>query len=143
MSRSFRVKTKQNVDLPLTAFMDCLQNLSLFDIAKLKMWYDGNAIELDSVEKLSLSIDKVHICFMIEDSYTHITYHDDSPEKWWDIESRALKGIGRSLFVATVSIIANLSNGLADSADGAWHNPDKKYHGMELWKEYLNIELNR
>ncbi|MCR5143666.1 MAG: hypothetical protein K6C68_14310 [Ruminococcus sp.] len=141
MSRSFIVNTKQDVNLTLTSFMGCLQNLSLFDITKLKIWYDGDAIDLDSIEKLSLSIDKVHICFMIEDSYIHITYHDDSSEKWWCIESRALDGIGRSLFVAAASIIADLSSGLADSADGAWHNPDKKYHGIELWKEYLNIEL--
>ena len=143
MSRSFIVKTKQDVNLTLTAFMERLQNLGLFDITELKIGYDGNAVDLESIDNLSLSIDKIHTCFMIDDSYIHITYHDDSSEKWWYIESRALDGIGRSLFVATASIIADLSNGLANSADGAWHNPDKKYHGTELWKEYLNIELNR
>ncbi len=142
MSRSFIIETNQDIKISLIVFMEQLKNLDLFDVTELKISYEGNAIDLDSIDKQSLTLNNRHTCFAIDDSYIHISYHDDSPRKWWYIESRVLDGIGRSLFVATASIIADLSDGLVDSADGAWHDPDKRYHGIELWEEYLNIELN-
>lgn len=142
MSRSFIVKTNKDIKISLIVFMERLKNLDLFDVTELKIWYEGNDTDLDSIYKQSLTLNTHHTCFAIDDSLIHISYHDDSPRKWWYIESRALDGIGRSLFVATASIIADLSDGLANSADGAWHDPDKMYHGIELWEEYLNMELN-
>lgn len=145
MSHSFTVRTKQDINLTLKAFIDRLQSLDFFDLAELKIWYEGNSVNSASMGDLSLSIDGRHICFEIDDRYIHVTYHilhyDDKLRKWWSIESRALEGIGRSFYVAAASIIADLTDGLVHSGDGAWHDPDT-HRGTELWQEYLKTELD-
>ena len=56
------------------------------------------------------------------------------------IESRALKedAVSWQLFLAVTCAVAILIKGKANSADGAWHNPDKFYSGEELWKEFIS-----
>ena len=123
MSRSFTVRTKQDINLTLKAFIDRLQSLDFFDLTELKIWNEGNSVNSDSMGDLSLSIDGRDICFEIDDTYIHVTYYithyDDKLRKWWSIESRALEGIGRSFYVAAASIIADLTDGLVHSGDGA------------------------
>ena len=143
MSRSFIVRTNQDKNLNLKDFMDNLQNLITFNTTDLKIAHNRKEIYPNSFDKVSLNTEFTVLA--IDDAYIYITYHGKSITEdnkfWWYIESRALEGRGRSLFVASACVIANLTDGLVDSADGAWHNPDI-YHGSELWNEYLNIELN-
>ncbi|MDE7099190.1 MAG: hypothetical protein K2O60_08605 [Ruminococcus sp.] len=143
MSRSFIIETNQDKNLKVKDFMDNLKNLIIFNTTDLKIVHNRNNIYPDSFDEISLNTGLT--VFMIDDSYIYITYHGNNIENnkfWWYIQSRALEGRGRSLFVASACIIANLTGGLANSADGAWYNPDKFYYGSELWNEYLNIELN-
>ncbi len=145
MSRSFFVETKQDKNLTIKDLIDNLKKFNLFNIADLKIVNNGNNISPDSFDNDKMFLNTGHTALMIDDTSVHITYHGSSMEKdcfWWYIESRALHGIDRSFFIATVCVIANLTDGLADSGDGAWHNT-YQYHGSELWNEYLNIELNQ
>ena len=143
MSRSFIVNTEHNPHLTLKDFMNSLKNLTPFDMDSLKIFHNRQEIHSDCFDKISLNTGLTVL--MIDDVRTYINCHGDDVEKnkfWWYIESRALEGRGRSLFVASACIIANLTDGLANSADGAWnHNPDQYYDGSALWKEYLHIEM--
>ena len=144
MSRSFIIDTNHNVDITLKQLLEYLTELKIFNVTDLSIWHNGNVIDLELFNEISLLLNNAHTCFKINSSYIHIDYkcNGNSSENLWYIESRALDGVDRTLFVAIACIISNLSNGLVSSGDGAWYNGDKKYQGTELWKEYLDIEFN-
>ncbi len=142
MSRTFHVDTEKDKELTLKSFMDELHRLQFFDTTDWKISHDGHAVDPDSIG--TVFINKGLTCFAIHGDYTDcifISRHHSKEGIWWCIESRALEGIGRSFFVAAACVIANLTDGLANSCDGAWHN-DHQYRGSELWNEYLNTEWN-
>ncbi|MDE6677907.1 MAG: hypothetical protein K2K02_02600, partial [Ruminococcus sp.] len=78
--------------------------------------------------------------FVTENCIVHIDFNitewNGKIRKWWHIESRAIDGMGKNLFVACASAVAILSDGYASSGDGAF-TPDIDFMGNELWENYL------
>ena len=138
MSRTFQVRTTQDRNLIISDFMDNVKNFIPLNKVTIKVFHDGKLVNTDEFDKVSLN--QGLTCFKIDDDYIFVNFKYLNGNLWW-IESRALCGIGRSFFVGATSAIANLTDGLASSGDGAWHNCEQ-YHGSELWSEYLSTELD-
>lgn len=100
--------------------------------------------KLKSFDELCISIDDIEIIkhspclitFVLENA-VHLHFWENRVR----IESRALKGKGRSLFIAIASAVSILTDSPVSSCDGAWHN-DNSYSGVDLWNEYLDTEIN-
>lgn len=143
MSRSFTVRTNSDKELNVKELMDDLQNYITLGTAEPKIIHNKKEIYPDDFDKVSLNTHYTALWF--DETNIFITYHEkshtDDFKHWWSIESRALEGRGRRLFVATAAVIADLTDGEVESADGAWHNADT-YSSSELWNDYLNYEPN-
>lgn len=75
---------------------------------------------------------------VIKNKSVHITFHDSEfTGKHWDIESRALRGMGKNLFVACACAVGILANGYVVTGDGAWV-ADYHFSGHELWDDYTS-----
>lgn len=120
MSRSFTVRTADKI-LTSDEVTDCIEILKSFD--KL-------CINTDDIEVINHS--PRLITFVLENA-VHLAFR----ENHISIESRALKGTGRSLFIAIASAVSILTDSPVSSCDGAWHN-DNFCSGVDLWNEYLH-----
>lgn len=100
--------------------------------------------KLKSFDKLCINIDDIGIInhspclitFVLENA-VHLHFWENRVR----IESRALEGKGRSLFIAIASAVSILTDSPVSSCDGAWHD-DNAYSGVDLWNEYLDTEIN-
>ena len=138
MSRTFQVYPAIDPDLTVNDLMEVLDSFGLFDPAEIAVYHDGKQTAPDSFGQVSLNIGLT--CMEIADGLVFIDFHRWENHNYWCIESRALEGIGRSLFVAAACAIANLTDGIVNSGDGAWEHAGD-YHGAELWQAYLTEEL--
>ncbi len=141
MSRSFFVRTDRDKELNLKDFTDHLKNYITLSTAELEIVHNKNNICPDNFDKVSLNTGLTVFAIADEPQYIYIEYDKVENNKFlWYIESRALEGRGRRLFVAAAAVIADLTDGEVESGDGAWHNADT-YSSSELWNDYLNYEL--
>lgn len=102
-------------------------------ISKLKS-FDRLYINIDDIEIINHS--PCLITFVLENA-VHLKFLGNHVS----IESRALDGKGRSLFIAISSVVSILLDSPVSSCDGAWYN-DNIYSGVDLWNEYLDTEIN-
>ncbi|MDE5557034.1 MAG: hypothetical protein K2J32_04980 [Ruminococcus sp.] len=131
MSRSFQVITEKNPDFTIKEILNTIKTLRDSDK------------EID-FKNIRINHSGTSYVFVTEDCIVHINFHttewDGKIHKWWHIESRALYGMGKSLFVACASAVAILTDGYASSCDGAFIISDTKFTGHELWKTHLDIQ---
>lgn len=128
MSRSFQVRTEKNPDFTSEEILNTIKTLKDYDkeidLKNIQINHSGNSY-----------------VFVTEDCIVHIDFNstewDGKIHKWWSVESRALYGMGKSLFVACASAVAILADGYASSGDGAF-TPNIDFTGHELWETYLN-----
>ncbi|MDE6500536.1 MAG: hypothetical protein K2L10_00390 [Ruminococcus sp.] len=128
MSRSFQVRTEKNPDFTAEDILNTIKTLRNSD----------KEINLKNIRIINNS--ETYYTFVTEDCIVHITFHstewDGKFRQWWSVESRAIDGMGKNLFVACASAMAILSDGYASSGDGAF-TPDIDFMGNELWENYL------
>ena len=147
MSRTYSIDlNNKNIikDITLKDLLNALKELNEFDITKidlneLKIFNNGNLIEHDSDILANISMNIGHNAFLINENYVHIDFNNHYNEGfYWVIESRALEGIDKDLFIAIACSMSNLVDGYITSCDGAWiPDPNKCYSGLQLWNEYL------
>ena len=129
MSRSFQVITEKNPDFTIKEILNTIKTLRDSD----------KEINLKNIRIINHS--EYYNTLVAEDCIVHINFHttewNGKIHKWWHIESRALDGMGKNLFVACSSAVAILTDGYASSGDGAF-TPDIDFTGHELWKNYLD-----
>ncbi|MDE6426517.1 MAG: hypothetical protein K2K89_10350 [Ruminococcus sp.] len=129
MSRSFQVITEKNPDFTAEEILNTIKTLK-----------DSNK-EIN-LKNIQINHSETSYVFITEDCIVHITFHstewDGKTHKWWHIESRALDGMGKNLFVACASAVAILTDGYAISCDGAFIISDTNFTGHELWETHLN-----
>ena len=130
MSRSFQVITEKNPDFTTEDILNTIKNLRDSD----------KEINLKNIRIINHS--ENYYTFVTEDCMVHITFHSTEwkgkIDKWWHVESRAMDGMGKNLFVACASAVAILTDGYAISCDGAFIIPDTNFTGHELWKTHLD-----
>lgn len=153
MSRSFTILTQTNTDITIADLFNEIIKLNDFnklsiDFSKVNIvnHFNGEHITIsDNLDLFKLNIlrsTEGYNTFVIEDTCIHITfegqadYFDGNPYVW-SIESRALMGVERNLFIAVSCAICVLTGGIIYSADGAWLE-NKEFTGLELWNEYLD-----
>lgn len=132
MSRSFQVITEKNPDFTAEEILNTIKTLRDSD----------KEINLKNIRIINHS--GTSYAFVAEDCIVHINFRstewDGKIHKWWSVESRALYGMGKSLFVACASAVAILTDGYASSCDGAFIIPDTNFTGHELWETHLDIK---
>ncbi|MCM1315325.1 MAG: hypothetical protein NC244_08170 [Alistipes senegalensis] len=130
MSRSFQVITEKNPDFTVEEILNIIKTLKNSD----------KEINLENIRIINHS--EYYNTFVTEDCIVHITFHstewDGKIHKWWSVESRALYGMGKNLFVACASAVAILADGYASSCDGAFIISDTNFTGQELWETHLD-----
>lgn len=128
MSRSFQVHTEKNPDFTtedIISTMKTLKNVNKkIDFSKIKI------VNHSGYNTLVIKNNLIHItfCYVEWDGKLH---------KWWSIESRALRGMGKNLFMAYASAVGILSDGVISTGDGAWV-ADYNFSGHELWDDYIS-----
>lgn len=131
MSRSFQVTTEKNPDFTINEILNIIKTLR--DSEK----------EIDFKNIRIVNHSEYYNTLVTQDCMVHITFHaterDGKVHKWWDVESRALYGMGKSLFVACASAIAILTDGYVSSGDGAFFY-SRDFKGHELWETHLDIK---
>ena len=127
MGRSFIIRTENEKLIQLDELLQTMQNLPEFSI---------------NFNQIKIFDKKVYFGFYVPEPENHNIFVTRLTSGSYMIESRALEGeaISRQLFLAVTCAIAILTDGKANSADGAWHNPDKFYSGQELWEEFCQEE---
>ncbi|MCM1507642.1 MAG: Imm1 family immunity protein [Ruminococcus flavefaciens] len=125
MSRSFQVHTEKNPDFTtedIISTMKTLKNVNRkIDFSKIKI------VNHSGYDTLVIKNNSVHITF----------YDNEWTGKFWDIDSRALRGMGKNLFVACACAVGILSDGYVVTGDGAWV-ADYHFSGHELWDDYIS-----
>lgn len=131
MSRSFQIITEKNPDFTINEILNTIKTLRDSD----------KEIDFKNIRIVNHS--EYYNTLVTEYCMIHITFHttdwDGKIHKWWHVESRALYGMGKSLFVACASAIAILTDGYASSGDGAFFY-SRDFKGHELWETHLYIK---
>lgn len=153
MSRTFTIDSNTDKTVTLGDLIDSIRSLEGFektgiDFSNVKMLrkYKNDEGE-NTYNDRSLIISRTddgHFCMYINEADSSNIFIDFNQRSWdyadtpyyWMIESRALEGKSRSLFIAVACAIAILHDGKVFSGDGAWHGADI-YTGQELWRIYL------
>ena len=127
MGRSFIIRTGNEKLIRLDELLQTMQNLPEFSI---------------NFNQIKIFDKKAYFGFYVPEPENHNIFVTRLTSGSYMIESRALEGeaISRQLFLAVTCAVAILTDGKANSADGAWHNPDKFYSGQELWEEFCQEE---
>lgn len=144
MSRSFTVRTNyftqitlQDMIHKLVELQDFEQLVTLKHVNIIKNFNGKSTVINHNFSKILLN--DGYTVFEIENNYIFITYYHHE-HIWYSVESRALFGKGKDLFVAIASVLASLTEGKVGSGDGAWSNGNMDYSGSGLWNEYLSTE---
>ncbi|MCH5348947.1 MAG: hypothetical protein J1E40_06455 [Oscillospiraceae bacterium] len=153
MSRTFTIDSNTDKTVTLGDLIDSIRSLEGFektgiDFTNVKMSrnYKNDKGE-NTYNDRSLIIsrtDNGKFCMYINEpdsnnifiGFTQSRWDDLPTPYYWMIESRALEGKSRSLFIAIACAIAILHDGKVYSFDGAWYGADI-YTGQELWRIYL------
>ena len=153
MSRTFTIDSNTDKTVTLGDLIDCIRSLEGFEktgidftnvIMSRKYKNDEGENTYNDRSLIISRTDKGYFWMRINESdssgifidFSQRTWDDASAPYYWMIESRALEGKSRSLFIAAACAIAILHDGKVYSFDGAWDGADI-YTGQELWRIYL------
>lgn len=129
MSRSFQVETEKYSDFTTEELLNTFRTLRDSD----------KEIDFENIQIFHHS--ETHKTLTVNNCIVHMNFHDTESDgkinKWWCVESRALDGMGKNLFVACASALAIMTDGNASSGDGAFI-ADINFTGHELWETYLD-----
>ncbi|MGN1107378.1 MAG: hypothetical protein ACI4RH_12050 [Huintestinicola sp.] len=151
MSRSFTVNSDHTYNITFRDIIGKLYELKDFDkLVDMKEVSISKRVNNESTaiteDLLDTSINEGYSSFRIDEGNIFVTFnkidHDTNYECYYYIESRHLTGVGRDLWVAVASAMAELTGGKVSSADGAWDGYCE-YSGDELWNEYLNVQREK
>lgn len=129
MSRSFQVRTEKYSDFTAEELLNTFKTLRDSD----------KEIDFENIHIINHS--EIFKILITKYCIVHMDFHDiefdGKSHKYWHVDSRAIDGMGKNLFVACASALAILMDGYASSGDGAF-TPDIDFTGNELWETYLD-----